>query len=717
MVTSELLAHGLIRNEQSYYDAYGRVKATYDASGEGVLYQYNNQGHLEITQGIRTGVEYQKVLSKNAFGHVTKEVAGNGVYTYREYDLSGRLELLMSGRTDGGSELQYMTFEYDAVGNMKTRWDSRDIDTYTKDVFDYDNVNRLLKSEVEYADVFGSVINFTDYDITYDEGGRRDILKRGTETPITYSYDPQHIHGVQSTSDGKSYEYDAVGNQEVSDGRLITYTAFNKASSMSNGNYSVDYTYGSSNEKLTRRDIKNGKETLTWYVGNTEIILSDWSDGIAGKVSSKRYLGSNAMVTHHGPDIIDVDYMHKDHLGSIQVYTKQLNDWREDVSYDAFGNTRAIWDPASFANFATVSLSNKGFTGQDHVSELSLINFNARMYDPKLGMMLQADTIVPDGPAVDSLNRYAYVYNNPLSYTDPTGHIPTPNLFAAAAVNNYEALRQMANKVREVTTGVASKIFSGSRKDNAHNQGNYQNFLQNQKSVGSPAGVNNGSFSNNNYALGFSDNGQGWNGSDVRSQPDGKDLAYRPGLGLSDSNGNRYTQGKWGNMINIGSEQDSMDNLKSIGRFMNPFQDVSECYSSGCGLGGWAIAIAAVVPQVKWGKRGGDSIQSLYHYTDDKGLDGIVSSGKLNPSLKANNPKDARYGNGQYFSDIAPGSKSNAQLSRAFLGRPFHGDKFKNYLEIDVSGFNVLKGRDGVFVFPNENALDISKRILRTGSN
>uniref|UniRef100_UPI0023ED2E09 RHS repeat-associated core domain-containing protein n=1 Tax=Zooshikella ganghwensis TaxID=202772 RepID=UPI0023ED2E09 len=47
-----------------------------------------------------------------------------------------------------------------------------------------------------------------------------------------------------------------------------------------------------------------------------------------------------------------------------------------------------------------------------------------------------------------------------------------------------------------------------------------------------------------------------------------------------------------------------------------------------------------------------DESQTLYHYTSDEGLNGIVSSQKMYPSLKANNPKDARYGDGQYFTDI-----------------------------------------------------------------
>lgn len=46
----------------------------------------------------------------------------------------------------------------------------------------------------------------------------------------------------------------------------------------------------------------------------------------------------------------------------------------------------------------------------------------------------------------------------------------------------------------------------------------------------------------------------------------------------------------------------------------------------------------------------------MYHYADDAGLKGILSSRQLNASLKKLSPKDARYGNGQYLSDITPGT-------------------------------------------------------------
>ncbi len=49
-------------------------------------------------------------------------------------------------------------------------------------------------------------------------------------------------------------------------------------------------------------------------------------------------------------------------------------------------------------------------------------DYGARFYDPLLGRFLSADTVVPQPGHPQALNRYSYVLNNPLKYTDPTGH-------------------------------------------------------------------------------------------------------------------------------------------------------------------------------------------------------------------------------------------------------------------------------------------------------
>ncbi len=62
------------------------------------------------------------------------------------------------------------------------------------------------------------------------------------------------------------------------------------------------------------------------------------------------------------------------------------------------------------------------FTGQRRESGLGLYDYNARYYDPYLNRFISPDTIIPDPANPQSLNRYSYVLNSPLRYTDPSGH-------------------------------------------------------------------------------------------------------------------------------------------------------------------------------------------------------------------------------------------------------------------------------------------------------
>jgi RHS repeat-associated protein len=62
------------------------------------------------------------------------------------------------------------------------------------------------------------------------------------------------------------------------------------------------------------------------------------------------------------------------------------------------------------------------FTGQKLDESTGLMYYGARYYDGTLGRFVQADTIVPNPGNPQDFNRYAYVRNNPLKYTDPSGH-------------------------------------------------------------------------------------------------------------------------------------------------------------------------------------------------------------------------------------------------------------------------------------------------------
>jgi hypothetical protein len=107
----------------------------------------------------------------------------------------------------------------------------------------------------------------------------------------------------------------------------------------------------------------------------------------------------------------------------------------------------------------------------------------------------------------------------------------------------------------------------------------------------------------------------------------------------------------------------------------------------------------------------------LYHYTSLVALQSILESNQLWPSLRSARPRDVRYGDGQYLTDIAPGRLSGAQLSRFLLGQPFEAHRFTHFIALNVDGLIVRQGRTGVFVIPNSDSLSIAGRIVGTGRN
>lgn len=90
--------------------------------------------------------------------------------------------------------------------------------------------------------------------------------------------------------------------------------------------------------------------------------------------------------------------------------------------FTAFGERREVaGNKAIPATGSEHTYTNKGYTGHEMLDKVGLVHMNGRLYDAELGRFISADPFV-SGLGALSLNRYSYVNNNPLSFTDPSGY-------------------------------------------------------------------------------------------------------------------------------------------------------------------------------------------------------------------------------------------------------------------------------------------------------
>ena len=172
-------------------------------------------------------------------------------------------------------------------------------------------------------------------------------------------------------------------------------------------------------------DGNNGNPTTTLYLGSVEKVTHP-----DGSVTVRRRIGGTA-IEIEGPAVGSceadaVRYVLRDHLGSVDGLTNAQGAMVQPMSFAAWGARRDPDDWTGLAGAAAAAFdgcaTTRGFTGHEMLDAVGAVHMNGRLYDPALGRFLQADPFVQFPANLQSHNRYSYALNNPLAYTDPSGH-------------------------------------------------------------------------------------------------------------------------------------------------------------------------------------------------------------------------------------------------------------------------------------------------------
>ncbi|HEY9078053.1 MAG TPA: RHS repeat-associated core domain-containing protein [Anaerolineaceae bacterium] len=114
-----------------------------------------------------------------------------------------------------------------------------------------------------------------------------------------------------------------------------------------------------------------------------------------------------------GADQTQTVYVFADRLSSANLVTNTQGEKIADQRCLPFGEER--WNAVDLPN-------DRSYTGQRNEPGFGLLDYNARFYSAYLGRFVSADTLVPYPADAKAFDRYAYVNNNPMNFTDPSGH-------------------------------------------------------------------------------------------------------------------------------------------------------------------------------------------------------------------------------------------------------------------------------------------------------
>ena len=358
---------------ENTFDSQNRRKDLILQDGSSVHYDYNAL-HLKRVSRIKGGalLYAHEYLKHDLSGNVLLEGLPFSLGMLRRgYDPVGRpISLDSSCFTQGDTK-------FDLVGNIIQTSRQRDLFTYA-----YDDLYHLIK-EKDHTYAFDAEQNRRSKDLEFFT-----------------------INALNQTSE---LEYNADGNPKHLNGKVLSYDALDRLTSLEEATSCIFYAYDGLQRRLAKKVYTDNictEELYYLFDDQNEIGAFDGT----GSIVELRILGDTSMAE----------------IGSAIAF--ELRGETYIPSHDLFGNVSAVYSPIKntierydYTAFGEELFSNASspwrFSSKRTDRETGFVYYGRRHYHPKIGRWLTPDPLGLDA----GLNLYAFVLNSPLTHFDLYG--------------------------------------------------------------------------------------------------------------------------------------------------------------------------------------------------------------------------------------------------------------------------------------------------------
>ena len=427
----------------------GKVISTYE-------YKYNDQGYVvgetatELEAGTRKTPSWedwynwgdtQNETDKADCEHQEKETQ-----TTRTYEYDDNWELTRCTEKAEGGKKTVHNYTYDKIGNRTSYEKIEDGVSKAKYNYKYNDSNQLIKRT--NAKIWGDP--GTTY--SYDKDGNliQECDKTNSADPVTYEYTAENRLAVvkQGGTVLMAAMYDGDNNRVFElDNTYKWEDCYGDEVLIPENQRTED---GNSPKEQLASLVKGGSNakgyTLTEYINdinreNTEVLAEYGADE---KVRQAYTYGENGIGERVSVDKSEESsyYLYDGRNSVTGILTENAN-LTNSYQYDPYGNLTS--GTADGVNYY-------GYNGESTNVKTGLQYLRARYYNAENGTFTTEDSDLGTTENPLTRNRYDYTTNNPLNYSDPTGH------------SLWSRIKSTAKKAAKAVKSVGKKIVNTAKK-------------------------------------------------------------------------------------------------------------------------------------------------------------------------------------------------------------------------------------------------------------